>query len=338
MLRRIVPLVLLVLTACPKRSRYREHMEAQNAAEKGRVSKITDVGLKFIFFDLGQADAMLMLYQGKTLLIDAGAARDSDDAQKVHHIAKTLEALTGKKHLDAFMVTHYHFDHTGNVRDSNGLYAVVDDGVTIDTFLDRGDVLYGSGDPDKVQASYTKAVGEWIASGKSKARRTVKLGEKLDFGEGLTVEVVAVNGNGFFEKLMQEKPDDLSEYPASENDYSVALKFTYGDFEFFTGGDLTGQTKHNEFRGVKGDGYHDVESNTAGRVGDVEVYRVNHHGSRYSSNGCFIKVLHPEVSIFSCGENSYGHPHPKVYDPLADMGRVYITGGADPKQLEHVAR
>src|SRR6185436_2175065 len=235
-----------------RRSRYREHMEAQNAADKERVSKIADVGLKFVFFDLGQADAMLMVYQGKTLLIDAGAARDSDDALKYHHIAQTLEALTGKKHLDAFMVTHYHFDHTGDVRETNGLYGVVGDGVTIDTFIDRGDVLYGAGDPDKVQSSYVKAVGGWISSGVSKARRTAKLGEKLDFGEGLTVEVVAVNGNGFFEKLMQEKPDDLAEFPASENDYSVALKFTYGDFELFTGGDLTGQTKHNEFRGKKG--------------------------------------------------------------------------------------
>ena len=45
--------------------------------------------------------------------------------------------------------------------------------------------------------------------------------------------------------------------PASENDYSVALKFTYGDFELFAGGDLSGATLHRDFKGNR-EAYHDV--------------------------------------------------------------------------------
>lgn len=337
MLRRLPLVLLLVLASCPRKSRYKERAERAREAEKTRVSSITDVGLKIIFFDLGQADGMLVFHNGKTLLMDAGESRDPDDADRYHVIATTLQQLTGRKHLDAFVLSHYHRDHVGNSGAGTGLWGVLADGVTIGTVYDRGSIIYGDAPKGDVQLDFERSMPGWLSSGKVKQHVTLKLGDKLDLGAPLQVEVVAVNGNGLFEKLLQDKPDDLSIFPASENDYSVALKLTYGDFELFTGGDLTGATVHKDYKGNK-EGYHDAESDTAGRVGDVEVYRVNHHGSQYSSNGCFLKVLRPEVSIISSGENNYGHPHPKVYDPLMDLGRVYITGGADDKVRDHVMR
>lgn len=337
MLRRCSLILLLVLTSCPRKSRWQDRAEREANAERTRVSSITDVGLTVIFFDLGQADGMLIYHQGKTLLMDAGEARVSADADRYHAIAATLQKLTGKKHLDAFVLSHYHRDHVGNSNAGTGLWGVLDDGVTIGTLYDRGSIIYGDAPKGDVQIDYERAVPGWLSSGKVKAHVALKLGDAIDLGPGIEVRVVAVNGNGMFEKLMADKPDDLSIYPASENDYSVGLKVSFGDFELFTAGDLTGATVHKDYKGNK-EGYHDAESDTASRVGDVEVYRVNHHGSRYSSNGCFIKVLRPEVSVVSSGENDYGHPHSKVYDPLMDIGRVYITGGADGRVRDHVAR
>jgi len=329
---------LLVVSGCSARkSKYRERAARAASAEKNAVSTIADVGLTIVFFDLGQADGMLVYYQGKTLLMDAGESREPDDADNYHVIAKTLEELTGKKHLDYFVLSHYHRDHVGKSTEGTGLWGVLDDGVTIDTIFDRGDIVYSDNAKTDVHEDWLRAMPGWLGSGKVKAHRALKLGDTIDLGPGLEVKVVAVNGNGFFERLMVEKPEDLSIWPASENDFSVALKLTYGDFELFTGGDLTGSTAHKDYKGNK-EGYHDVESSIAGKVGDVEIYRVNHHGSQYSSNGCFIKVLRPEVSIVSSGENNYGHPHGKVYDPLMDIGRVYITGGSDPRVKDHVLR
>ncbi|MBL8956826.1 MAG: hypothetical protein JNK82_38995 [Myxococcaceae bacterium] len=339
MARRLFLVLLLVFTGtgCARKSRLRERAERQAAADKNRVSSITDVGLKVIFFDLGQADAMLVLYQGKTLLFDAGESREAEDSNRYHVIAQTLQELTGKKHLDYFVLSHYHRDHVGKSTEGTGLWGVLDDGVTIDTVHDRGDVVFSDNAKTDVHEDWLRAMPGWLSSGKVKSHIALKLGDKIDLGPGLDVTVVAVNGNGMFEKLMADKPEDLSIWPASENDFSVALKLTYGDFELFTGGDLTGATVHKDYKGNK-EGYHDVESSIAGKVGDVEIYRVNHHGSQYSSNGCFIKTLRPEVSIVSSGANNYGHPHGKVYDPLMDIGRVYITGGADDKVKDHVLR
>ena len=105
----------------------------------------------------------------------------------------------------------------------------------------------------------------------------------------------------------------------------------------FRSGDLTGLTQHREF-GKHHEGYHDIESSTAERVGDVEVYRADHHGSAHSSNACFMSVLNPEVSIISSGDNNYGHPSPKAYDQMASSGKVFITGGADQKVRSHVEK
>jgi beta-lactamase superfamily II metal-dependent hydrolase len=306
---------------------------------RDRVTKIVEAPLRFVFLDLGQADAMLVVYRGKTLLMDAGESRTPEDSNKFHVIADRLEALTGKRHLDYFVLSHYHRDHVGDDRELTGLFGLIaSDGVTVGTMIDRGPDNFGeSGEKGETQQSYERAMPDWLKSGKVQNHRVVTIGEKVDLGEGLVIDVVAANGNGLIEDLAKNRPAELDAFPASENDYSVALKFTFGDFELFTGGDLTGLTQHREF-GNRREGYHDIESSTAERVGDVEVYRANHHGSAHSTNACFIDVLNPEVSIISTGDNNYGHPTKQAYDLMASTGKVYITGGADQRVRAHVEK
>ncbi len=306
---------------------------------RDRVSKIVEAPLRFVFIDLGQADAMLIVYRGKTLLMDAGESRTPEDADKFHVIAQRLEELTGKRHVDFFVLSHYHRDHVGDGKELTGLFGLIEsDEVTVGTMIDRGPDNFGeSATKGETQRSYEKFVPLWLKSGKVQSHRVVTVGEKIDLGEGLAIDVVAANGNGLLEALAKNSPAELDAWPASENDYSVALKFTFGDFELFAGGDLTGLTQHRDFGG-RHEGYHDIESSTAERVGDVEVYRANHHGSAHSSNACFMSVLSPEVSIISAGDNNYGHPSNKAFDAMASTGKVFVTGGADPKVRAHVEK
>lgn len=302
------------------------------------MSAITEAPLQLVFFDLGQADGMLLFFNGKTLLMDAGESREPKDQFRFRAIAQRLEAMTGKRHLDYFLLSHYHRDHVGDPGSDTGFFGMLSsDGVTVGTVLDRGDRIWGGGEKGSTQKAWEAAMPAWLAAGKVKAHRVVQIGDLIEQGEGLKVEVVAANGINVLDVLEKELPDELKEYPPSENDYSVAIKVTLGEFEFFTGGDLTGSSLRRNFGGRK-EGYHDLESFTAERVGDVELYRANHHGSRHSSNPCFLKVLNPEVAVLSTGENNYGHPTEKTYDALMDMGKVLITGGADFKVRAHVAR
>jgi len=306
-------------------------MRAQGRGRRG--AQIEEAPLRFVFMDLGQADALLVWHRGKTLLVDAGESRHAPDASRYLRVVRKIEQLTGKRHVDHLVATHYHRDHVGfeGPNGQSGLFALfAHEGLTAGTLWDRGTDTVG--DKGEVQRAWERALPGWLDSGRVGAHRVAAIGDTLDLGDGLRVEVVAVNGNGRFANV----DDHLRAWPPSENDSSVALKFTYADFELFSGGDLTGETVERSF-GLRREGYHDVESSTAPRVGDVEVYRADHHGSGHSSNPCLVSTLRPEVSIISSGENTYGHPDLRVVQALRPHGLVFITSGADARVRAEVA-
>lgn len=92
--------------------------------------------------------------------------------------------------------------------------------------------------------------------------------------------------------------------PPSENDYSIGVKFTYGAYNYATAGDSDGEYNTS----VNGYTYNDVESLLKTKMGKVETLRANHHGSAHSSSANYVNALDPQMTVISCGVNSYGHP------------------------------
>lgn len=62
----------------------------------------------------------------------------------------------------------------------------------------------------------------------------------------------------------------------------------------------------------------------------ADVYKVGHHGSKYSTSKDFFEAVDPFYAVISCGEgNSYGHPHAETLNTLRTNGvLVYRTDEA----------
>ena len=102
-----------------------------------------------------------------------------------------------------------------------------------------------------------------------------------------------------------------------ENALSVVILLSYGLFDEVFGGDLPGE-------------HPNVEAIVGPLVGDVEVYKVNHHGSRFSSTDAWLDAISPEVAIVSVGANSFGHPTADALGRLHDHGvQTYWTNIGD---------
>jgi beta-lactamase superfamily II metal-dependent hydrolase len=216
------------------------------------------------------------------------------------YCGRPLEYLRrlGISKIDYQVVSHYHADHIGCTAEVLGVFPLVN------YSFDRGGE-YKSG----VFSRYLLTVGE--------KRRTALTGEVLVLDSSSSNPVyiyfVALNGNGI--------------KTTNENDLSLLTLIKHGDFEAVIGGDLSGYS---------GGGYADIETSVGPYVGPVEVYKVHHHCSRYSTNPVWLTTITPRVAIISAGVgNGYGHPTDECLSRLHSFGtRTYWTSvgrGAIPQ-------
>src|SRR3972149_10167877 len=99
----------------------------------------------------------------------------------------------------------------------------------------------------------------------------------------------------------------------SLNNFSLGMTVKYGGFEVFLSGDGDNQIEGLEIEG--------------GRLSDVEVLKVPHHGSRTGMTPEWLGVLKPELAVVSAGrDNSYGHPASESLQMLKEVeARVAVT-------------
>jgi len=106
--------------------------------------------------------------------------------------------------------------------------------------------------------------------------------------------------------------------PETTNEESEVLKMDYGSCRMLFTGDMEerGEEKLLERPGERQ------------MLADVNVLKVAHHGSKYSSGEAFLDAIKPRWAVVSYGAgNSYGHPHPEVLDRLKERGtEVFKTG------------
>ena len=290
---------------------------------------------------------------------------DKPDLKPVYD--RIVKAL-GKPRVDYVLISHFHQDHVGSPAlaacdrrvKATGLFALFDQlygPFSATSLLDPGD-----DDEDYIpdrSAAHCGVIQKyrgWESNHRISERRTPQLGtHDINLGGPVMLDVVAVSGRvsptdpGLMTTLANSPHSPYADdSPASENDRSIAFFLRFGDFEFFSGGDLTGSPPHREdheyevrpFGAGKRQIYTNVESHMVRywrenhRETVVEVYRANHHGSEYSSNRDLARALQPQVVVYSSGaENTYGHPKPEIVSEFChpDGARAalhqYVTTG-----------
>jgi len=317
-------------------------------ASENNVKKVS--GLEIHILDVGQAMSQLWIYpSGYTVFVD-GPEEHWNSGEKSKVIAdKLTNLLNGTKVIDVGVISHLHLDHLGYAG-IGGYWALVETyGFTFKKIIDRDSGHWvdtnGDGECNESELVYNN-VGTlsttstaWLCYATDpkskiyKVRQIVKLCSTTQISppdKGASVTIVSADAKG---AMMQdgrnvEGDHHHESFPPSENDYSIGLVARYGKFTFSTFGDLDGEYAKSEH----GYFYDDIESTVIKRIGETDVYNVNHHGSSHSSNADFLDVLKPTVSIISCGENNlYGHPAQDTLDRLAKVcDHVYITENGNP--------
>lgn len=100
------------------------------------------------------------------------------------------------------------------------------------------------------------------------------------------------------------------------NQMSLSLLLDINDFEVFMAGDLEKP-------------YLDMlDFDLLSRVidGDLDVYKVSHHGSKIGVSDKILKLFEPKISVISVGQNSYGHPSKEAIQLLNKFNtKTYFT-------------
>jgi beta-lactamase superfamily II metal-dependent hydrolase len=271
----------------------------------------------FVDVEGGQA-TLIITPEGQSILIDAGwAGNDSRDADRIAAAAK----LAKLKRIDIFILTHYHADHMGGVRE-------LAEKIPIGAFIDHG--------PDREPTTESqKPLLENYATAASAAglHLVAKPGDVLPI-KGVDVTVVSSDGrvlhtplrsggnvNTFCDSTPNKEPD------ASEDARSLGTFWHFGRFRMLDLGDLTWNKEKELVCPVD-------------PLGKVDVFVVSHHGLATSNSPALVHDISPRVAIEDNGAGKGGSAATynvlKTGSGLEDIWQLHFSedGGKDHNALD----
>jgi len=123
--------------------------------------------------------------------------------------------------------------------------------------------------------------------------------ENCEVGEFLQGEAVKV-GQLKLTVLWPKKGKEVKDV----NELSSVIMGSFGELDFL----LTGDIGEKE------------EKLIMDELKPVEILKVAHHGSKYSSSQVFLETVKPQVGVISVGKNYFGHPTEEVLGRLEAVG------------------
>lgn len=279
----------MLLTGCGQSGGQSSDTAANSKAEaKGQLT--------ISMLDIGQGDAVLIQTGAKNILIDTGDDKYYEDGKKGKENTQLLSELQKLKidHIDTLVMTHAHADHIGKADKVIAQYGVKE--------------LVYNGIPS-TSKHFINALKAAKANGTQQVK--VKAGDVLDFGNGVSFEIVSPS-----QSLIDEDTAAIkAKKKVDVNNESVVGRLTFGNFAMLFTGDAEGPVEKDMVASY-------------GKKLKCQVLKAGHHGSKTSSTAEFLKLVQPESVVMSLGvNNQYGHPHEALLNRLQKQGvkNIYRT-------------
>lgn len=254
--------------------------------------QMPDKNLHVVFCDVGQGDATLIIKGGFQMVVDGGPSGEKLLSCLGRHIP------FWDREIDVVVNTHPQKDHLGGLDELverysvkrlviNGFFGGGKDAVRLRELVDgRGVKVVLPKEGDVLRRGSLQFEVLWPEE---------RVGSNLAWSDSLRTDLVS--------EAVLGKSTDV-------NVVSVVGLLRYGEFEVL----LTGDIGYKEEKDL-------LES---GNLVEVDVLKIAHHGSKYSSSDGFIEKVSPEVAVIQVGKNSFGHPTKQVLDKLLSIeAKIY---------------
>ncbi|AGA70428.1 ComEC/Rec2-related protein [Desulfitobacterium dichloroeliminans LMG P-21439] len=244
--------------------------------------------LQVTFIDVGQGDCILIeTPKGARVMVDAGPKTNRFDAGEQIIVPYLLQQ--GIKRLDALILTHPHSDHVGGASAiletiPVGWVGIPEDGkdwLSLDSAEESG-----SGGS---QWDGWEEVGlDW---------NLVRVLEMMTIERLTCGDTLVLDSNSRLKVLAPGAILSGTESDENNNSLVLRLENEAGQSVLFTG-DMEEELMGELYR--------------SGQVYDADLFKVPHHGSRYSMMTDLLDQIDPQAVIISVGRNSFGHPSSEV--------------------------
>ena len=297
-----------------------------------------DCGSRVTFLDVGQGDGIVVETGQGAYLFDCGSTSRKNIGE---YVLKPYLKSRGISSLRGVFVSHPDEDHM------NGVLELMENGeewgITAEQLFlpaireserrETFEQLLAAAEDAGIPVSYIKC-GDEIRDSQLRLlclhpEENTTLADANAYSECFYVEV-------FAKKMKQEAIDDRKANDASGGS---AIE---GSGE---NGSFAGNSERKDFRvndgkinilltgDVEGEGerqlMQELQEQRGQRAFRVDILKVAHHGSGYSTGTEFLAAASPATAIISCGRNnSYGHPHAETLQRLEDA-RVPWYGTMD---------
>jgi competence protein ComEC len=267
-------------------------------------------GLEIYFIDVeGGQSTLIVTPDRQSLLIDTGWAgagvgfhpgdpHQARDANRILAAAKDA----GIKQIDYLLITHFHDDHDGGVRELSQLLPI------------RAFVDHGSPSPKtalNTGVEQLDAFGVYASVRSGSAHFEPVPGDRLPL-KGVEVTVVSSAGRtlpgslphaGLINGACRTQP--IAALDPNENPRSTGVVMRYGKFRFLDVGDLSGQPLFDL-------------ACPKDKIGAVDVYLVAHHGGADAADPGTFAAFKPRIAVMNNGENKGGAK--QTYEMLHQIG------------------